>query len=218
MNRFSKVAPGSDVKIEVTCGASKSGGGTTTLASLGVTASAGELNILDGATLDVNELNILDGATITTNELNSIVDNTDFLLKEIDDQSIPNGGGSNYTMTMKSASILESGTWTHDTTTVTIPNTGLYEIKFYISNLNGNAFWSGLLLSETTYDSDNLFVLKNSENLYGGMINTYNATNSIILSLSALTTITVRAWSSSGVSNTAGYLSVKRIGNSISHT
>ena len=36
----------------------------------GVTASAAELNILDGATLDVNELNVLDGITATTAELN----------------------------------------------------------------------------------------------------------------------------------------------------
>ncbi len=35
-----------------------------------LTASAAELNILDGATLDVNELNILDGVTATAAELN----------------------------------------------------------------------------------------------------------------------------------------------------
>ena len=43
---------------------------STTLAELGVTATAAELNILDGATLDVTELNILDGVTATTAELN----------------------------------------------------------------------------------------------------------------------------------------------------
>jgi len=40
------------------------------LAALGITASAAELNILDGATLDVNELNTLDGITASTAELN----------------------------------------------------------------------------------------------------------------------------------------------------
>ncbi len=35
-----------------------------------VTASAAELNILDGATLTVSEINLLDGVTATTNELN----------------------------------------------------------------------------------------------------------------------------------------------------
>src|SRR6056297_94007 len=36
------------------------------LAALGVTASAAELNILDGATVTFDELNLLDGATFTT--------------------------------------------------------------------------------------------------------------------------------------------------------
>ena len=40
------------------------------LTALGITASAAELNILDGATLDVNELNTLDGITASTAELN----------------------------------------------------------------------------------------------------------------------------------------------------
>ena len=40
----------------------------------GVTASADELNILDGATLDTAELNLLDGVTVTTAQLNSVVD------------------------------------------------------------------------------------------------------------------------------------------------
>lgn len=41
------------------------------LTALGVTASAAELNILDGATLDVDELNILDGVTASTEDLNA---------------------------------------------------------------------------------------------------------------------------------------------------
>jgi hypothetical protein len=41
-----------------------------TLANLGITASAGELNILDGATLSVSELNVLDGITASVTELN----------------------------------------------------------------------------------------------------------------------------------------------------
>ena len=42
----------------------------TTLAELGVTASAAELNTLDGITATTAELNILDGVTATTAELN----------------------------------------------------------------------------------------------------------------------------------------------------
>ena len=42
----------------------------TTLTALGVTSTAAELNILDGATVTTAELNILDGVTATTAELN----------------------------------------------------------------------------------------------------------------------------------------------------
>jgi hypothetical protein len=42
------------------------------LATLGLTATATELNILDGVTATASELNILDGATLTTTELNYV--------------------------------------------------------------------------------------------------------------------------------------------------
>jgi hypothetical protein len=42
----------------------------TTLTALGITATAAELNILDGVTATTAELNILDGVTATTAELN----------------------------------------------------------------------------------------------------------------------------------------------------
>lgn len=38
----------------------------------GITASTAELNILDGVTADASEINILDGATLTTTELNYV--------------------------------------------------------------------------------------------------------------------------------------------------
>ena len=47
-----------------------SGFDSTTLAELGVTASAAELNIMDGVTSTTAELNILDGVTATAAELN----------------------------------------------------------------------------------------------------------------------------------------------------
>ena len=43
-----------------------------TLDNVNVNSTAGELNILDGATLDVDELNLLDGVTATTAELNYV--------------------------------------------------------------------------------------------------------------------------------------------------
>ena len=42
----------------------------TTLTTLGITATAAEINVLDGITADTAELNILDGVTATTAELN----------------------------------------------------------------------------------------------------------------------------------------------------
>jgi hypothetical protein len=42
----------------------------TSLTTLGITATAAELNILDGATVTTAEVNILDGVTATTAELN----------------------------------------------------------------------------------------------------------------------------------------------------
>lgn len=54
----------------------KGGTGATTaaaaLTNLGLTASATELNILDGATVTTAELNVLDGITATTAELNYV--------------------------------------------------------------------------------------------------------------------------------------------------
>jgi len=38
----------------------------------GITTTVGELNVLDGITADVNELNLLDGVTATTAELNHV--------------------------------------------------------------------------------------------------------------------------------------------------
>jgi hypothetical protein len=46
--------------------------GNTALASLGVTATATELNILDGITASTAELNILDGVTATAAEINKL--------------------------------------------------------------------------------------------------------------------------------------------------
>ena len=66
----------------------------------GITATTAELNILDGVTADASEINILDGATLTTTELNyvdgvtsSIQDQLDAKL-EADDLSIASGSAN----------------------------------------------------------------------------------------------------------------------------
>ena len=49
-----------------------------------VTATAAELNILDGVTADSGELNILDGATLTTTELNYVDGVTSAIQTQLD--------------------------------------------------------------------------------------------------------------------------------------
>lgn len=50
----------------------------------GITASTAELNILDGVTADKDELNILDGATLTTTELNYVDGVTSSIQDQLD--------------------------------------------------------------------------------------------------------------------------------------
>ena len=54
----------------------------TAISNLGITATAAELNILDGATLSVAELNILDGVTASAAELN-ILDGATLTVTEL---------------------------------------------------------------------------------------------------------------------------------------
>jgi len=53
----------------------------------GVTASTAELNILDGATLSTAELNLLDGVTATTTELNYVDGVTSAIQTQLDDKA-----------------------------------------------------------------------------------------------------------------------------------
>lgn len=63
-------------------------GVTATAAELntldGVTATAAELNILDGVTADATEINVLDGATATTDEINYLSGVTSDIQTQID--------------------------------------------------------------------------------------------------------------------------------------
>lgn len=59
-----------DVTLSADYGAIGSAVSITAAQISDVTATAAELNILDGATVTASELNILDGATVTTAELN----------------------------------------------------------------------------------------------------------------------------------------------------
>ena len=74
---------------------------STALASLGVTSTAAELNILDGVTTTSAELNIIDGATLTTDEMNlldvstaSNASSSTFLRGDGSWQTVTGGGAS----------------------------------------------------------------------------------------------------------------------------
>jgi len=74
---------------------------STALASLGVTSTAAELNILDGVTTTSAELNLIDGATLTTNEMNlldvssaSNASSSTFLRGDGSWQTVTGGGAS----------------------------------------------------------------------------------------------------------------------------
>lgn len=56
----------------------------------GITASTEELNILDGVTADKDELNILDGATLTTEELNYVDGVTSPIQEQLDNKVAKN--------------------------------------------------------------------------------------------------------------------------------
>lgn len=56
----------------------------------GITASTAELNILDGVTADASELNILDGATLTTTELNYVDGVTSSIQNQLDNKVAKN--------------------------------------------------------------------------------------------------------------------------------
>jgi hypothetical protein len=59
---------------------------------IGITATASELNILDGVTSTASELNILDGATLTTTELNYVDGVTSAIQTQLDGKLDESGG------------------------------------------------------------------------------------------------------------------------------
>jgi hypothetical protein len=59
----------------------------------GITSSTAELNILDGVTADYAELNILDGATLSTTELNYVDGVTSAIQTQLD-AKLPKSGGT----------------------------------------------------------------------------------------------------------------------------
>lgn len=58
--------------------------GTWEIGGTAVTATAAELNILDGVTADATEINLLDGVTATTTELNYVDGVTSAIQTQLD--------------------------------------------------------------------------------------------------------------------------------------
>lgn len=92
------------IKPNLTEGQWKVGGTavTATAAELnildGVTASTAELNILDGVTATTAELNILDGVTASTTELNYVAGVTSSIQAQIDSRGVPPGAVMHFAM------------------------------------------------------------------------------------------------------------------------
>lgn len=96
-------------------------GVTATTAELnildGVTATAAELNILDGVTATSAELNILDGVTATAAELNYVGGVTSAIQTQLDNRVTANADGTltgGYTTTADNDGTKSSGTYTPD--------------------------------------------------------------------------------------------------------
>lgn len=73
-----------DVTLDVDLAAVGSGISIVTSQVTDITATAAELNILDGVTADATELNILDGATLSTTELNYVDGVTSAIQTQLD--------------------------------------------------------------------------------------------------------------------------------------
>lgn len=79
----------------------------------GITATTAELNILDGVTASASELNILDGATLSTTELNYVDGVTSSIQTQIDNKVTKNAnitGGTATKITYDSKGLVTAGT------------------------------------------------------------------------------------------------------------
>jgi hypothetical protein len=100
------------------------------LSDLGVTASAAELNILDGLTADTTELNYTDGVTSNIQtQLDAKPDTADLLQ-------------------MTSKTVATSG-WTAETKTSTSGTSYTYYYRFAVTGITANDFVDGSITSGT---------------------------------------------------------------------
>ena len=94
----------------------------------GITATTAELNILDGVTATASELNILDGATLTTEELNYVNGVTSSIQTQIDNKVTKNTaitGATKCKITYDNKGLVTAGT---DLEATDIPNLSISKI------------------------------------------------------------------------------------------
>jgi hypothetical protein len=149
-----------------------SGFDATTLAELGVTASAAEINILDGATLDVTELNYVDGVTSSIQtQLDAMVEKagdtmTGFLTLHADPTSNLHAATKSYVDDVAQGVALKpsvpaastaniSGTYNNGTAGVGATMTFSAAASFTVDGVSFDTLYQGLLLKDQTNAEEN---------------------------------------------------------------
>jgi hypothetical protein len=107
----------------------------------GITSSTAELNILDGATVSASELNILDGATLTTTELNYVDGVTSAIQTQLDGKLDESGGTMTGAIAMGTNKITGLGTPTDATDAAT---------KAYVDSAAQGIDWKASVRAATT--------------------------------------------------------------------
>jgi hypothetical protein len=107
----------------------------------GITSSTAELNILDGATVSASELNILDGATLTTTELNYVDGVTSAIQTQLDAKLALAGGTMTGAIAMGTNKITGLGTPTDAADAAT---------KAYVDSAAQGIDWKASVRAATT--------------------------------------------------------------------
>jgi len=107
----------------------------------GITSSTAELNILDGATVSASELNILDGATLTTTELNYVDGVTSSIQTQLDGKLDESGGTMTGAIAMGTNKITGLGAPTDATDAAT---------KAYVDSAAQGIDWKASVRAATT--------------------------------------------------------------------
>ena len=124
-----------------------------------VTATAAELNILDGVTADASELNLLDGVTATTAELNYVDGVTSNIQTQLDGKGTLANQTALITLSGVSAGSTTLGSFTGATISDNKDVKGaLQELEIQLDNIGGGGAQAGSVSVGAT-DTDASFFL-----------------------------------------------------------